>query len=137
MAMVTGQDYSSARQAFVKAGLAQRRGGKVALSTNMAEMSAVITIGGLANTPRKWAGWNQFRGLGIIKIRYRTEGRDRWYWAVAFTHREYGVVLFDPHDSLPSFRCAPMDVLMHEFDKYEVVGKWLQVENILEVDDDA
>lgn len=131
LSMVAGLEYPAAREIFVNAGMGRRRGGKAPLSTNMADLSTTLTIAGLANAPRKWNGWNNFRGLGIIKVRLRLPGAGKgWHWAVAFAHEAYEVVIFDPHYTMPAFRRMPLNVECCGFDLFEVVGKWIQVENI-------
>lgn len=129
LAMVLGKDYATGRALFVKTGMAQRRGSKHPLSTNLSDMITLLTIAGLACSPRKWTGWNQFRGLGIVKVRPPALTRG-WYWAVAFTHPQYDIVLFDPHCDLPGLRRLPMDVMVVQPERYLVVGKWIQVENL-------
>lgn len=109
--------------------MGKRRGSKRPLSTNMMDMVTLLTTTGLASAPRKWNGWNQFRGLGLIKVRPPDMLRG-WYWAVAFTHDEYDVVLFDPHCDLPGLRRLPLDVLVVDLERYGVIGKWIQVENL-------
>lgn len=131
LAMVAGIDYLAGRAIFARCGLAQRRKNKPALATNLSEMATAVATAGLMCEPRRWQGWQRFRGLGIVKIEQPAAGRrGRWTWAVSFTHCEYGIVLFDPHSTMPSFQRMPMDVECSGFDHYRVIGKWLQVENI-------
>lgn len=131
LSMVAGLEYSAARKIFVNAGMARRRGGKAPLSTNMSDLCTTLTMAGLANAPRKWNDWSNFRGLGIIKVRLRLPGAGKgWHWAVAFAHDAYEFVIFDPHFPMPALRRMPLDVECCQFDLFDVVGKWIQVENI-------
>eukprot|EP00659_Diplonema_papillatum_P003081 gene3081-4843_t len=69
LAMVLGCDYSRARTQFIKLGLGVRRSSRPALSTTSREMHMAIASAGLITEARRWRGWENFQGLGILKVR--------------------------------------------------------------------
>lgn len=129
LAMVAGLTLDEARERFVSLGLGIRRGSRAAFSTASFEMRMAIANAGLVTATRRWKGWAEFTGLGVIKIKADWRGAPgQWYWAVAFRHPSLGIVLFDPHHPLPSFEHMPFDVECCTFTVYEGKGEWLQVE---------
>lgn len=71
----------------------------------------------------------QFQRLGDFEGAGRLAGaKGKWHWAVAFRHPEFGIVIFDPHQSAPSFLNMPFDVICIDFSIYEPKGEWIQVE---------
>lgn len=132
LAMVTGESYESARQCFNMMGLGVRRNGKPAYSTSSREMQYALASSGLMVESRRWSDWEGFHGLGVMKMRDDWRGeKGRWHWAVAFRHREFGVAVFDPHQSDPSFQILPLDVICFDFRIYQPRGEWFQVEQRL------
>lgn len=132
LAMVAGLEYEAARSLFNRIGLGIKRGQRPAYSNNLSEMSSALAVAGLASASRRWKGWQHFHGLGILKVRGKWRNASiRWHWCVAFQHKEYGFVLFDPHIDLPSFSIMPMNVECAGFELYEPVATWLQVEQRL------
>lgn len=72
---------------------------------------------------------DSLHGLGILKVRDDWRGmKGKWHWVVAFRHQEFGVVVFDPHETAPCFENMPLDELCIDFRFYEPKGEWLQVE---------
>lgn len=129
LAMAAGITYEDARALFVRVGLGQRRKNKPAFSTNLSDLAMALSVAGLVNVPRRWKGWNHFKGLGVIKI--RASGSDtgkHWYWCLAFQNASYGIVLFDPCSFAPSFQYPPLDVIYTSLDRYHPFATWLQVE---------
>lgn len=129
LAMAAGISYEEARALFVRVGLGQRRKNKPAYSTNLSDMAMALSVAGLVNVPRRWKGWNHFKGLGVIKI--RASGSDtgkHWYWCLAFQHPSYGIVLFDPYSFAPSFEKPPLDVIYTPLERCNPFATWLQVE---------
>ena len=59
---------------------------------------------------------------------YKRQAIGRWHWVVAFRHSAFGIAVFDPHQTEPSFQQIPMDVLCFDFRIYEPKGTYLQVE---------
>jgi len=135
LAMVAGIPYEVARQQFNEYGLGIRRGCRPAYSTTTSELIGAVGRSGLLVQPRRWRGWSDFHGLGILKVRDDWRGKKgKWHWAVAFRHNEFGVVVFDPHETTPSFEQMPMDVICIDFRYYEPKGQWLQVEQRMPLD---
>lgn len=128
LAMVGGLDYSAAKDLVVRAGYSVRRGTSKPFCVNRTEMCALFGMAGLTYAPRPWKGWGAFQGLGVIKVRpQHVESRHYFYYAVAFTHPAYGVVIFDPYCPYPAFQHAPLDVLYTDFDTLVPVRSWIQV----------
>lgn len=129
LAMVTGATYESARHRFNELGLGVRRSGRPAYSTSGREMHYALAASGLLVDSRRWQGWEAFHGLGVLKVRDDWRGAfGRWHWVVAFRHSAFGIAVFDPHQTEPSFQKIPMDVLCFDFRIYEPKGTYLQVE---------
>ncbi|MEN1629717.1 hypothetical protein AAIH00_11405 [Pseudomonas aeruginosa] len=129
LAMVAGISYEAARERFHELGLGVRRGRKPAYSTSSGEMRMAISTSGLITDSRRWRGWAELQGLAVIKVRDDWRGaKGRWHWAVAFRHPEFGIAVFDPHQSAPSFSRMPTDVECFDFCIYEPKGEWFQVE---------
>lgn len=129
LAMVLGTSYEQARQHFIANGLGIRRGCRPAFSTSSGEMRMAVASSGLIINARRWNGWSNFSGLGILKVRDDWRGaKGKWHWAVSFRHPEFGIVIFDPHQSAPSFLNMPFDVICIDFSIYEPKGEWIQVE---------
>ncbi|MDH4602290.1 hypothetical protein JW321_05950 [Pseudomonas syringae pv. papulans] len=129
LAMVAGLPIPEAQQMFVHIGLGIRRSGRPAFSVNSSEMRMAVSQTGLMQQAKRWRGWNEFSGLGIIKMRADwLGGSGQWYWTVAFRHPVFDVAIFDPYAELPSFKQMPLDVLCIGFDTYEPRGEWIQVE---------
>ncbi|MCO2484700.1 hypothetical protein FA336_13860 [Pseudomonas aeruginosa] len=131
LAMVAGLNYQEASEVFVSTGLGIRRRGRPAFSTNCSEMRMAVGAAGLIQQARRWQGWSNFQGLGILKVKddWRgEEGAGRWHWVTAFRHPEFEIVVFDPFMEFPAFKRMPLDELCTRFDLYEPKGQWLQVE---------
>lgn len=129
LAMVTGTPYDSARQCFNELGLGVRRSCRPAYSTSGREMHYALAASGLLVESRRWRGWGAFHGLGVLKVRDDWRGAiGRWHWVVAFRHSAFGIAVFDPHQTEPSFQHMPLDVLCFDFQIYEPKGAYLQVE---------
>lgn len=127
--MVTGTAYEVARERFNEYGLGVRRKCRPAYSTTSGEMAGAIARTGLLVQPRRWRGWTEIHGLAILKVRDDWRGmKGKWHWVVAFRHQEFGVVVFDPHETAPCFEKMPFDELCIDFNFYEPKGEWLQVE---------
>jgi hypothetical protein len=129
LSMVAGISFTEARQVFVDIGLGVRRTGRAPFSNNLSEMRMAVASTGLLQQTRRWRGWDDFQGLGILKMRADWRGAPgKWYWATAFRHPEFDIAVFDPHSEFPSFRRMPMDALCVQFDVYQPRGEWLQIE---------
>lgn len=129
LAMVTGVTYEVAKMKFNVHGLGVRRKSRPAYSTASWEMRMAVELDGLAVNTRRWAGWDSFQGLGILKVRDDWRGvKGRWHWVVAFRHPAFELAIFDPHQWNPAFKQMPFDVECFDFDVYEPKGDWLMVE---------
>lgn len=134
LAMVLGCEYSRARTQFIKLGLGVRRSSRPALSTTSREMHMAISSAGLITEARRWRGWENFQGLGILKVRDDWRGaKGRWHWVVAFRHPVYELAIFDPHMLEPSFKRAPSNLDVVPFSIYEPKGEWFQVEQRIDL----
>lgn len=129
LAMVGGVSFETARRIFVEAGLGVGRPGRPAFSTNISEMRMAVAMTGLLQQTKRWRGWDDFSGLGILKMKADWCGAPgKWYWATAFRHPLFEIVVFDPHVEYPAFKRMPLDVLCTDFEIYEPRGQWLQIE---------
>lgn len=132
LAMVAGTTYEHSRRQFDMLGLGVRRGCRPAYSTSSGEMRMAVASLGLILQARRWSGWGNFNGLGILKVRDDWRGaKGRWHWAVAFRHPVFEIALFDPHQSAPSFVNLPQDTICVDFSIYEPKGEWLQIEQAI------
>lgn len=128
LAMAGGLDYTEARALVVRAGLAVRRGSSKPFCINRTEMCSLFAMAGMTYAPRTWRGWSAFHGLGVLKVRPREIQNPRFfYYAVAFTHPTYGVVIFDPYNPYPLFQNEPLDIIYTPFDSLIPVRSWIQV----------
>lgn len=129
LAMVIGVPYEHARQQFNEIGYGVKRSGRPPYSTSSREMQFALARTGLIVEPRRWKGWESFYGLGVMKMKDDWRGaKGRWHWAVGFRHKDFGIAVFDPHQSEPSFSIMPDDVLCFGFNIYEPKGEWFQIE---------
>jgi hypothetical protein len=133
LAMIAGITYAEARLTLLRYGLGsdQRRNGKKPFSTNFTELMLVLAEHGKDTTKKQWKGWDQFEGIGIIKVRCAPGApQNSWHWVVAEQHSLFGVVIHDPDFPLPCFqRQQPEDVACHPFDNYEPHGCWISIVN--------
>lgn len=129
LAMVTGRSYQQARESFIKVGLGVRRKYRPAFSTTTSEMLMAVMAQGLIAEVKRWRGWASFNGLGILGVgdpwNYR---KGRWHWVVAFRHPEFGLVVFDPWQEMPSFETVAPGGYNLEVTAYWPRRDWLQVE---------
>ncbi|HDS1721456.1 hypothetical protein NPS53_08105 [Pseudomonas putida] len=129
LAMVSGTTYESARERFNELGLGVRRSCRPAYSTSGREMHYALASTGLIAESRRWKSWDAFQGLGVLKVRDDWRGaKGRWHWVVAFRHSAFGIAVFDPHQTEPSFQEMPLDVLCFDFQIYQPKGTYYQVE---------
>ena len=131
LAMVSKTDYAEARLTFLSYGFGSehRRHGKPPFSSNFAELILALAEHGLDARMQRWKGWDQFDGIGIIKVQCGPGARkNAWHWVVAEKHEQFGVVIHDPDFHLPCFRAHPPEgVQCHPFDSYEPNGNWISI----------
>jgi ABC-type bacteriocin/lantibiotic exporter with double-glycine peptidase domain len=131
LAMVAKTDYASARLTFLSYGFGSehRRNGKAPFASNFAELILVLGEHGIDARMQRWKGWDQFDGIGIIKVKCGPGARKNdWHWVVAEKHAQFDVVIHDPDYFLPCFReHSPEDVQCHPFDSYEPHGNWISL----------
>lgn len=132
--MVTGTSYAEARLQFVRLGLGVRRMGRAPFSTSSGEMKMALGAAGLLVQPKRWKGWSSFKGLGIIKAKDDWKGfKGKFHWVVAFEHPDFGITVFDPHETIPSFQRMPNEVECYGLGFFEGKGEMLQVEQRLQL----
>lgn len=131
LAMVANTDYPTARLTFLSFGFGSenRRHGKQPFSSNFAELIVALGEHRLDARMHRWQGWDQFQGIGIIKVRCCPGARkNAWHWVVAERHERFGIVLHDPGFHLPCFlEKPPCGVQCHPFDNYEPHGNWISI----------
>lgn len=131
LAMVAGISYADARLTFLSYGFGSehRRNGKQPFLSNFTELMLVSAEHGIDSKMKRWRGWDQFEGLGIIKVGGAPGGRkNQWHWVVAEKHEQFDVVIHDPDFHLPSFRRnPPQDVVSQPFESYEPHGCWISL----------
>lgn len=124
LAMASGGAYEDALETFRALGLARK---PKPLSSNFSDLARAIREQGLSCRLRRWAGWEAFTGLGVLKVA-RGDGRRRdWHWVVAETHPEFGVVVRDPGSPLVGLRNPPLSVCHRDIDRFDPYGCWLSV----------
>lgn len=129
LAMATGQPYAAAREHFQRVGLGLRRKSRPPFSTAGYEMQMAIATSGLYTEMKKWAGWNNFNGLGCLKcVTGKSRGRTHWHWVLAFSHPVFGVVVFDPWNHTPAFQEPPMDTIFVPLESLSISRDWIQIE---------
>lgn len=129
LAMVSGMSFAEARSQFINIGLGVRRSHRVAFSTSSREMRMAIASVGLLSDAKRWNGWDQFHGLGVLKVRDDWRGAfNKWHWVVAFRHPTLDLAIFDPHMAIPAFKHLLLDDTYLPFSMYEPKGEWFQVE---------
>lgn len=110
LAMVSGMSFAEARSQFINIGLGVRRSHRVAFSTSSRELRMAIASVGLLSDAKRWNGWDQFHGLGVLKVRDDWRGAfNKWHWVVAFRHPTLGLAIFDPHMAIPAFKDLLLD----------------------------
>ncbi|WAT32239.1 hypothetical protein [Pseudomonas sp. GXZC] len=88
-----------------------------------------ISSVGLLSEAKRWKGWHQFHGLGVLKVRDDWRGaHKKWHWVVAFRHPTLDLAIFDPHMAIPAFKQLLLDDTYLPFSMYEPKGEWFQVE---------
>lgn len=130
VAMCSRVSYAEARKTFDGLGLGLKRKNKPPYSTNFKELRSALAAQGLDARQKPWAGWDNFSGLGIIKVECAPGApKNRFHWVVAEQHPVHGVVLFDSDFHLPCFRIAPPPGVAHNpFENYAAFGHWISVD---------
>ena len=123
LAMIEGISYQEAVKTLNGLGLAKA---PRPLSSNFTEFKAALREHGLAGRMLRWRGWEEFSGLGVLKVRSKTPSKRGRHWVVAESHTDFGYVIRDPASPLVSFLNPPMDVRYREFDM-EPGGRWIRV----------
>jgi ABC-type bacteriocin/lantibiotic exporter with double-glycine peptidase domain len=131
LAMIAKLDYASARLTFLSYGFGSenRPNGRAPFATNFKELLLVLGEHTLDARMKRWRGWDQFEGIGIIKVKCGPGARKNdWHWVVAEKHERYGVVVYDPMAHQPSFRKRPPEgVQSQPFKKHVPFGNWISV----------
>lgn len=125
LAMAAGISYEAAKAAFDSAGLAVRRGRKVAYSSNFRELIDALSVTGVNAKRKRFAGWGCIAGPSIVKTNVDAKGD--WHWVVAYLDAEQGIVLLDPADDLPCFENPPLDVFYVPLHKYAPAGCYIEL----------
>lgn len=129
LAMVSGITFAEARAHFISLGLGIRRSHRAAFSTSSREMRTAIASMGIMTEARRWCGWEQFHGVGVLKVRDDWRGAiNKWHWVVAFRHPTLDLAIFDPHMTIPAFKKIMLEGTHLPFAMYEPKGEWFQVE---------
>ncbi|WP_049820953.1 hypothetical protein [Methylibium petroleiphilum] len=124
LAMAAGTAYEDALQTFRALGL---DGKPKPLSSNFTDLGRALRAHGMSCRLKRWAGWEAFTGLGVIKVGKR-DGRQRdWHWVVAEAHPEFGLVVRDPGSPLVALRNPPLSVCYRDIDRIDPYGSWLSV----------
>lgn len=122
LAMVAGEPYARVRTVFVEQGLGERRGRKHPFATNFRELLAMSALLGLKGTMKRWNGWQDVNGPGIIKV--PTTALD-WHWVVVERTEAFGAVAHDPALDWPAFDRAPLDVMYRSPGSLRPSGNWV------------
>lgn len=127
LAMLSGVPYSEVRQAFISAGLDLARGRKPPYSSNFKELIAVASSTGLQARLRRWNGWHEVEGLGVIKV---PTGKPTSHWMVVERTQAFGLVVQDPAIDWPAFERPPLDVLYRRLDAIGPTGGWIEITRV-------
>jgi len=129
LAMCAKVTYAESRTTFDNLGLSLKRNNKPPYSTNFKELLAALGAQGLVASKKHWTGWDNFHGLGIIKVKCAPGApKNRFHWVVAEQHPVHGAVIFDSDFELPCFRTAPpLGVIHNPFENYEAYGSWISI----------
>jgi len=122
--MVAGRPYADVRRVFADCGLEKK---KRPFATNFSELRHCLEQLGIRSERRRWSGWDEIDGLGIVAVSSSAGGRN-WHWVVAERHEVFGVVLHDPDYDLPSFSAKePEGVHCHPFTEYQPQKSWIKI----------
>lgn len=126
LAMVCQISYESARATFEDLGLGQ---GRRPLSSNFVQLQRALCRHGLLTARRRWRGWADIEGLGVLKVAsVREDGSAEprhWHWVVVEAHPDFGVVVRDPASPLVAFERPPMDIWYRELRHLQPRGAWI------------
>ena len=125
LAMVAGIDYLEALDTFEGLGYADK---KSRLATNFSELAAALSRHGLAARLKRWRGWDEFSGLGILKTRASDwSSHGPWHWVVAESQPSCGYLVRDPSSPLAALERPPLWVCYRNLEHTVISGCWLQV----------
>lgn len=141
MAMATGTTYEAARAVFECIGLDRQQH---PFSSNFKQLLRALHRQGHQAQMRRWGGWENLEGVGILKIKRREDGRfhdahrlddipaekthrEIWHWVVAERHPTLGYVLRDPAVPLAAFGMPPLDTPFWSGGERLVHGNWISV----------
>lgn len=124
VAMAAGIDYDRARATFAELGLARP---PRPFASNFTDLVRAFRAVGVEGRMRRWRSWDDFRGVGVLKVRSPGAVGRHWHWVVVESHEQYGHIVRDPGSPLVALRNPPMNVSHQDVSRFVPIGNWVQV----------
>jgi len=124
--MISGFSYEQTRSLFEDSGIGVRK--RRPLATNFSELQYALEMLGIESKLRRWGGWSEVRGVGIVAVNSSPGSTSRnWHWVTVERHPNMGVTLYDPDDAIPCYQLPPWGGNSRQLAEYEPRKSWIEV----------
>lgn len=124
--MIAGFSYEQTRLLFEESGIGARK--RRPLATNFSELQYALEMLGIETKLRRWGGWREVGGMGIVAVNSSPGSASRnWHWVAVERHPTMGVTLYDPGDPIPCYQLPPWGWNSRQLAEYEPRKSWIEV----------